>query len=396
MDRPLESNATGTLRAKGLSLSLPLGVPVTLEDFSLRAQDSQMSIEQARLLWGEGEFVLEGDVSFSSEGFVLDMDLLAEELVWGKIQEALDREKGTEDAPQQADSQSQNDLDGLAVEGVVRVKADSFTFKEFTWRPLAAEVLLEQEGFEILLKEADLCGVSTAGTVKILPEQLAIDLEISCQEEKIENVLDCIEIDVEATGDCSFKVKLSGRGQAEDPLQWLQGDFELDCREGTILQDPFISAVLSFLNTAEILRGKLPDYKTQGFPYNSIQAHGILLEGGVESEEFVIDGTTVDVYAVGEVDMVERTMNVRVLVSSLQTVEFIVSKIPLVSYLLGGRGVTAVPMRVYGPLDQLRTVPVSPAALGEDLLGIMGRTLRLPYAAVKWFFPPKEKQAEVH
>ena len=112
-------------------------------------------------------------------------------------------------------------------------------------------------------------------------------------------------------------------------------------------------------------------------------------------EEVIIDGTTVDIYAIGEIDMVERTMDVRVLASSFQTVEFIVSKIPLVSYLLGGGGVTAVPVRVYGPLDDLTAVPLSPLALGEDLLGIMGRTLNLPYAVVKWFFPKEEKQAEV-
>jgi len=395
MDHPMDSRVTGTLRAEGLSLPLPPSIPLILEDFSLRAQGIQMTIERARLVWEEEEFVLGGDVSSSSEGFVLDMDVLAGELDWDRMQEALDDEEAAEDALQQVDSRNQDSLDSLTIGGVVRVKADSFTFEEFTWRPLAVEILLQQEGFEILLKKAELCGVFTTGTVKVLPEQLAIDLEISCQEEKIENVLDCIQVDVEATGDCSFRTKLSGEGREEEFLQWLQGDFELSCRQGTILQDPFLSAVLSFLNTTEILRGKLPDYKTRGFPYNSIQAHGIIQKGGVKFEEVVIDGTTADIYANGEIDMVEKTMDARVLVSSLQTVESVASKIPLVSYLLGGRGVTAVPVRVYGPLDQLRTVPVSPMALGEDLLGIMERTLGLPYAAIKWVFPKQEKQAEV-
>ncbi len=323
------------------------------------------------------------------------MDLLAGDLEWDKIQEALGHIQAAEDALLQADSRNENGGAGLKIGGAVRVEAEAFTFEGFTWRPMGVEILLQQEGFEILLKEADLCGVSTAGTVKVLPEQLAIDLEISCQEEKIENVLDCVQIDVEATGDCSFKTKLNGEGREEEFLRSLQGDFELNCRKGTILQDPFLSAVLSFLNTAEILRGKLPDYKTQGFPYNSIQAHGIIQKGELKFEEVVIDGTTVDIYAVGGIDMEERTMDVRVLASSFQTVEFITSKIPLLSYLLGGRGVTAVPVRVYGPLDDLMTVPLSPVALGEDLLGIMGRTLSLPYAAVKWFYPKKEKQTEV-
>jgi hypothetical protein len=395
MDHPLESKATGTLRAEGLSLPLPLDIPVILEDLSVHAQGSQMTMERAMFLWGEEEFVLGGDVSFSSEGVVLDMDLLAGDLAWDYIREALGLEEEADDALLEADSGNQNSLDSLAVEGVVRVKADSFTFEQFTWRPVAVEILLQQEGFEILLKETDLCGVSTAGTVKVLPEQLAIDLEISCQEKRIENVFDCIQVDVEATGDFSFKMKLSGEGREEEFLRSLQGGFELSCRKGTILKDPFLSAVLAFLNTTEILRLKLPDFAAQGFPYNSIRAHGIVQKGELKLEEVVIDGTTVDIYAIGEIDMVEGTLDVRVLASSFKTVEFIASKIPLVSYLFGGRGVTAVPVRVYGPLDDLKAVPLSPLALGEDLLGIMGRTLNLPYAVVKWFFPKEEKLAEV-
>ena len=170
MDHPMESEATGTLRGEGLSLSLPLGVPVILEDFSLRAQGSQLTIERARLMQEEEEFVLGGDVSFSSEGVVLDMDLLAGDLDWDYIQEALGLEEEADDALQQADSGNQNSLDSLTVEGVVRVKADTFTFEQFTWRPVVVEILLQQEGFEILLKETDLCGVSTTGTVKVLPE----------------------------------------------------------------------------------------------------------------------------------------------------------------------------------------------------------------------------------
>jgi len=157
----------------------------------------------------------------------------------------------------QADAQGRNSLDSLKVEGVVRVKADSLTFEAFTWRPVEVEIRLQGEGIEIVPSKADLCGVSTTGAVEVLPTELALDFEIMCEDKRIEEVLDCIQIDVDATGDFSFRVNLSGRGQAEDLLQWLQGDFELRCSKGTILQNPFLSAVLAFLNTTEVLRLKL-------------------------------------------------------------------------------------------------------------------------------------------
>lgn len=393
MDQPMESRATGTLRAEGLSLPLPLRFPVILEDLSLRVQDNQTRVERARFLWEKEEFLLEGDVSFSPEGFVLDMDVLAGDLDWSRMEKALQAEEEREIALSKEDLMHQDGRrDRLAVEGNVRVKADSFTVEEFTWQPMAVDILLQGEGVEILLKDADLCGVATVGVVKVLPTDLSLDLAISCRDKKIENVLECIRVDAEATGECDLKMNLAGKGRAEELPKVLQGDFELSCREGTILKDPVISAILAFLNTTEILRGKLPDFRKQGFPYHSIRARGVLQSGSLKLEEVVIDGTTVDIYSIGEVNLIARTLNVRVLVSSLQRVEFIVSKIPLVSYLVGGGGVTAIPVRVRGPLDNPITVPLSPTALGEDLLGIAGRTLRLPYEAIQFLLPRNEKK----
>jgi hypothetical protein len=393
IDRPMESRAHGTLRTEGLSLPLPIRVPVVLQDMSMRAQDNRIQVELARFTWEGEEFVLEGDTLFSSKGFVLDMGVLAGDLEWSKIAKALRDEEGIEGTLSEEDLGTGTGR-SLTIDGTVRVNPASFTFEAFTWRPVAAEILLRQDGLEVHAKQANLCGISTVGTAKVLPNHLSVDLEISCQDKRIEKVLECIQVDAEATGDFDFIAKLNAEGQEEEPLRSLQGEFELNCRKGTILQDPVISAILAFLNTTEVLRGKLPDFQSQGFRYNTIRAKGVIQNGKVKLEEVLIDGTTVDIYSVGEVDLVKRRLNVRVLVSSLQTVEFIISKIPLVSYLLGGGGITAIPVRVRGPLDSPTTVPLSPTAMGEDLLGIMGRTLSLPYKAIEFVVPKSGKQAD--
>jgi hypothetical protein len=391
LDRPLDSRAAGTLQAEGLRLPLPLPLPVTLEDFTLRAEDNKTTIEAARLAWEGQEILLEGAVSFSSEGFSLDLDTRAGEIEWARIKEALGEGGVVEEASPQVDTPEGDGLESLAVEGIVRVKAEAFTFEEFTWRPLEVEVLLQRDEIRVLLKEANLCGVSTTGAVGVLPDELSLDLEIMCENERIEKVLDCVRVEAEATGDFTFKMRLTGNGDPKDVLPWVEGDFEVNLQDGVVLEDPVVSAVLAFLNTTEVLRLKLPDYSTQGFPYNTFHIRGTIQNGVVEYEEIVIDGATVDIYALGHIDLGARTVDFRVLASSLQTVEFVFSKIPLISYLFGGRGVTAIPIRVYGPLDDPVTVPVSAAALGEDVLGIMGRTVGLPYAAIKWVLPKKKE-----
>ncbi len=387
IDRPMDSTATGMLRGEGLGLLLPLGVPVTLQDISVRAREDRIRTETARLLWEEQEFVLEGDASFSPAGLRFDLDVHTGDLEWSRIERALHAVEGAGGERPEADGGSEDGPGSLTAGGVIRVRADSFTFEEFTWRPVAVEIGLQRERLGILLKEANLCGVSTTGSAEILPQDAAIELAISCQEKRIEHVLDCIRVDADATGGFTFNANLKGRGRRRELLHALEGDFELTCREGTVLRDPVISALLAFLNTTEVLRGKVPDFKEKGFPYHSIQARGNLHRGELRLEEVVIDGTTVDIYALGKIDLVERTLNIRILASSLQTVEFIVSKIPVISYILGGRGITAIPVRVYGPMNNPRTLPLSPAALGEDLVGVMGRTLSLPHKAIKIFFP---------
>ena len=392
-DQPMESRANGTLRAEGLSLPLPLRFPVVLEDLSVHAQGNRIRLEPARLLWEEDEFLLEGDVSFSPEGFVLDMGVLAGDLDWNRMEKVLQAEEEREAALSEADLTHEGGRrDRLTVEGVVRVKANSFTVDEFTWQPMAVEILFQEEGIEIRLKDADLCGVAMVGAVKVLPTELFLDLAISCRDKKIENVLDCIQVDEEATGNFDFRIKLTGMGRTEELLGVLQGDFELSCRNGTVLKDPVISAILGFLDAKEILRGKLPDFRTQGFHYRSIRARGVLQSGSLKLDEVVVDGTSADIFVVGKIDMVKKTLDLRVLVSAFKRVDFIVSKIPLISYLRGGGGVTAIPVRVRGPLDNPTVLPMSPKDLGEDLLGIAGRTLRLPHEAIKIFLPKNKKK----
>ena len=49
--------------------------------------------------------------------------------------------------------------------------------------------------------------------------------------------------------------------------------------------------------------------------------------------------------------------------------------------ILGGTLVT-VPLRVQGPFKDPKVIPLPPSAIGEGLLGIMKRTLELPFEVI--------------
>jgi uncharacterized protein YhdP len=101
-------------------------------------------------------------------------------------------------------------------------------------------------------------------------------------------------------------------------------------------------------------------------------------------KEFVIDGRTMEVVARGEVDLIDKTLSLKVIVAPLKTVDAIVKFIPLVRYILGGT-LVVIPVSVTGPFHDPKVEVLSPSAVESELLGIMKRTLKLPLRIIDPF-----------
>ncbi len=71
-----------------------------------------------------------------------------------------------------------------------------------------------------------------------------------------------------------------------------------------------------------------------------------------------------------------------VLFASFKTIDYIVSKIPLVSNILAGTLIT-IPINVTRNLSDPMVNPLSIKAIGEGVLGIMKRTLELPFEVIQ-------------
>ena len=90
-----------------------------------------------------------------------------------------------------------------------------------------------------------------------------------------------------------------------------------------------------------------------------------------------MDAPSMGIVATGEVDLIRREGDLKVLVSPLGTVDAVVRKIPGVRYIHAGTLVT-IPVAVRGDLGDPKVTPLDPAAVGVELLGIVERTLKLP------------------
>ncbi len=84
----------------------------------------------------------------------------------------------------------------------------------------------------------------------------------------------------------------------------------------------------------------------------------------------------------GEIDLVEKKMNLLILVAPFKTVDRIVEILPLIGKVLGGK-LISIPFRAKGDLDDPNVFALPPTAVGSGILGILERTLKLPITIIQ-------------
>jgi hypothetical protein len=194
-------------------------------------------------------------------------------------------------------------------------------------------------------------------------------------------------------GTFDFKGGVKGKGAGKGLTRSLRGSFEFVAKDGRIYQAKVISKILAILNLTEIFRGKLPDLGKEGLAYNSITVKGRLADGKLLLKEMVMDGTTMNLAGHGDIDLLDKKVNLIILASFLKTVDSIVRMIPLVRYILDGT-LISVPIKVSGDLADPDVQYVPASAVGSGLLGMIKRTLKLPVKIIEPILP-KEKEPQV-
>jgi uncharacterized protein YhdP len=150
--------------------------------------------------------------------------------------------------------------------------------------------------------------------------------------------------------------------------------------------------VLEFVNSTEIYRGKLPDPRKEGVSYKLIKIRAAFRDGKLMIEEAMLDGTALELVAKGEINLMNQEMNVIGLVAPLKTVDRIVKLTPVVREIFAGTLIT-IPIRVHGNLNDPKVTPLSPSAIGDEILGMMKRTLGLPFRVIEPLRPRKKEDS---
>ena len=395
--KPAEFSAHGWLEANDLTIPWKPLAPLAIRHISLSAEGRKVRVASSDLLWDNVPISLTGTAEFGGETVVADLDISAGDIDLEKLARSIRPEgsrKPEAGAPAKAEPREDGKAksrgsSGFPVRGVLRLRAASMSYGSLTWRPVRAEADIREDRIRIAFSEANLCGVSTLGTLTVDPAGPAIELAVSAAGEDVEATMLCLSgKKVSLTGTYSTSVRVAGKGTGEALVRSLRGPGELTLKDGRINKMTFLSRIFSYLNVTELLRGKLPDLGKEGFPYRTLVVRGEAKDGKFLLGELTMDAPSMGIAATGEVDFIRREEDLKVLVSPFGTVDAVVRKIPILRYILAGTLVT-IPVAVRGDISDPKVTPLEPAAVGEELLGIVERTLKVPARIISPILPGK-------
>jgi len=185
----------------------------------------------------------------------------------------------------------------------------------------------------------------------------------------------------EMTGAMSLSGDLSWRGESEPELKKsAQGNVKLRVERGSIRKFSTLSKVFSILNVSQLFKFQLPDMVSGGMPFNKITGDFAVKDGTASTQNLFLDSNAMNISAVGKLDMVKNELDLNIGVQPLQTVDKVVSKIPIVGWVLTGkdRSLITTYFEAKGRIEdpQVSAVPVK--SLAKGVFNIFKRVFELP------------------
>jgi hypothetical protein len=382
IDHPMQSTAHGKLSGQRIVLQLKPDVTLNIDSLSLDAASNNIKVALAVVTWEDTGMVIAGDVNFSEEEFLFDLDLFTSSMDWIKIKKIFEKKE----------KENKKLLD-LPLRGTVRLKSESFRFDKFTWSPLEADISFDSDEINIIVKNANLCSISTPGVLKISSQDIQLDFKPGSHYQSLDPALTCL-FNRNHQVDGIFKItgNITGQGKAEELIQSLDGKLRFDARNGRIYRSLILARILAFINITEIFNGSLTDLNKEGFGYKKIKIKTKIKKGQLSFKEISMDGNTLTLTGKGTLDLNNNALNLTLLVAPLKTVDRLVDKVPLVGDIIGD--IISIPFKVKGDVKDPKVVPLSPSAIGADLKGIMLKTLKLPFKIFQPLLPNNKKNEE--
>jgi hypothetical protein len=273
------------------------------------------------------------------------------------------------------------------MQGTIRLKADSFKFEGFDLSPLQVTANSTPSGITADIDQAVACGIKATGRVDAAGNEFGLDVQLSATEAQLEPTTICLTDNrSDIKGTYTLKALITGRGDRAHLLPSLKGNFEINARDGEFVRSAGIDATFDHLNATGDFNVVFPDLDRETFPYRSISARGSIEGQTLLFDEAIIQASWLTMTGQGKVNLEDRVIDGKGLVSVQAPGAQVTKKIPIIGSILGG-SVVGIPVRLTGSYDRPNVSYLSPAALGTEIINMPLRILGLPLEALRLFAP---------
>jgi hypothetical protein len=177
------------------------------------------------------------------------------------------------------------------------------------------------------------------------------------------------------------KVELRGEGEDFQKMkESLTGSLRLEFEDGVIERFNVLAKIFSILNVSQLFRGRFPDLATKGLPYHHIMANIHIKDGVASTDDFVVDSDAMKITIFGSVDLGKNSINARIGIHPLVTLDTVLSNVPVAGYILTGdnKAFLSYIYEVKGNLDDPKIEAIPIKSMGEGFWGIIKRLLETP------------------
>jgi hypothetical protein len=273
--------------------------------------------------------------------------------------------------------------------------ADTVIWKKLHWTNAAGGITLRNQGINITVAHADLCGLQCQGNMDSHAGIVTHAYRIGVEKGDLASAIRCMW-GVEASIEGQFRMEgdMWAEGR-EDPLREAsQGTVVFTSHNGRIQRWTLLSQLFGTLNIIGLLQGDHPEYMKKGFHYDTFTIVGELRNGNVYLKEAVIDAQSMKIVGEGKIDLVKGEADMVVLLAPLKTVDAIMNHIPVLGKIFTGKNglFVSVAFRVKGPLDNPTITPLPAETVGSGLWGMLKRIVQSPVDIYKSVVPNKSSR----
>lgn len=186
---------------------------------------------------------------------------------------------------------------------------------------------------------------------------------------------------VSMTGTLTMKGDLTAEGaNMSDLKKTMQGTATLVMEKGSLNKFPVLSKVFSILNVSQLLKFQLPDMITEGMPFTSVKGTFSLQDGILSSNNLFIKSDAMNISIVGKTDIIREELDFTIGIQPLQTVDKIVSNIPVVGWILTNdtKSLITLYFQAQGKRSDPTVNAISVSSMSKGVLDIFKKLFQLP------------------